>query len=166
MNIGENKNILYSEGFHFINIKLYIGGDKKSKTAKSVVQKSAPAIRNKSRDELALRLKPIIKAKAKERQGTRNDLNIVQKSAPSKANKSRDELAKIAGVSHDTIEKVECIKKKGTEEQIQRARSGGKGNSVNAIYKEIKNDTGSYRSLAEKYNISIGTIYKIKNNKY
>lgn len=30
----------------------------------------------------------------------------------------------------------------------------------------IKNDTGSYRSLAEKYNISIGTIYKIKNNKY
>lgn len=49
------------------------GGDKKSKTAKSVVQKSAPAIRNKSRDE----------------------------------------LAKIAGVSHDTIEKVECIKKKG-----------------------------------------------------
>lgn len=92
---------------------------------------------------------------------------MVQKSAPQqKQNKSRDELAKIAGVSHDTIEKVECIKKKGTEEQIQRARSGGKGNSVNAIYKEIKNDTGSYRSLAEKYNISIGTIYKIKNNKY
>lgn len=31
------------------------------------------------------------------------------------------------------------IKNKGTEEQIQRAREGGKGNSVNAIYNEIKN---------------------------
>ncbi|MDY6226983.1 MAG: hypothetical protein SPH93_04810 [Clostridium sp.] len=141
------------------------------------MQKSAPREINKSRDELALRLKPIIQAKAKERQResmanarTYNPNNSkeqnVQKSAPTVKNKSRDELAKIAGVSHDTIEKVECIKKKGTEEQIQRARSGGKGNSVNAIYKEIKNDTGSYRSLAEKYNISIGTIYKIKNNKY
>ncbi|MDY4253732.1 MULTISPECIES: hypothetical protein [unclassified Clostridium] len=37
----------------------------------------------------------------------------LQKSAPAIRNKSRDELAKIAGVSHDTIEKVECIKKKG-----------------------------------------------------
>jgi hypothetical protein len=61
------------------------------------------------RAKLALRLEPIIKEKAKERQGTRNDLNIVQKSAPSIKNKSRDELAKIAGVSHDTIEKVKFI---------------------------------------------------------
>lgn len=59
------------------------------------------------RSELALRLKPIIQAKAKERQGKRNDLNITQKSAESKKkrNESRDELAQIAGVSHDTIEK-------------------------------------------------------------
>lgn len=59
------------------------------------------------RSELALRLKPIIQAKAKERQGKRNDLNnITQKSAESKKSKSRetrDELAKLAGVSHDTI---------------------------------------------------------------
>lgn len=105
---------------------------------------------NFQRSELALRLKPIIKAKAKEKavesrkefHGNQHTSGMVQKSAPQqKQNKSRDELAKIAGVSHDTIEKVECIKKKGTEEQIQRARSGGKGNSVNAIYKEIKNDT-------------------------
>ena len=106
---------------------------------------------NFQRSELALRLKPIIQAKAKERQResmanarTYNPNNSkeqnVQKSAPTVKNRSRDELAKIAGVSHDTIEKVECIKRKGTEEQIQRARIGGNGNSVNAIYKEIKND--------------------------
>ena len=93
------------------------------------------------RSELALRLKPIIQAKAKERQlaTLKQNATDVQKSAPREKTKARDELAKIAGVSHDTIEKVEVIKKQGTEEQIQRARQGGKGNSVNAIFKEIKN---------------------------
>ena len=90
------------------------------------------------RSELALRLKPIIEAKAKERQGTRSDLNIVQKSALSESTKSRDELAKLAGVSHDTIHKVEIIKEKASPEQLSRARTGGKGNSVHAIYTEIK----------------------------
>lgn len=93
------------------------------------------------RGELALKLKPILAKQAKERQGTRNDLNIVQKSAPSESIKTRDELATIAGTSHDTISKVEKILEKGTPEQIQRARQGGKGNSVNAIYQEIKEQT-------------------------
>lgn len=31
---------------------------------------------------------------------------------------------------------------------------------------KIKNDTGSYRSKADKYKISIGTISKIMNDKY
>lgn len=31
---------------------------------------------------------------------------------------------------------------------------------------QIKNDVGSYRSLAKKYNVSVGTISKIKNGKY
>lgn len=30
----------------------------------------------------------------------------------------------------------------------------------------IKNDTGSYRAKAKKYNLSLGTISKIMNNKY
>lgn len=90
------------------------------------------------RSELALKLKPIIEAKAKERQGSRTDLNIVQKSAPSEQGKTRDELAKLAGVSHDTIDKSAVIQRDGTTEQIERARIGGKGNSVSAIYNEIK----------------------------
>jgi hypothetical protein len=87
------------------------------------------------RAKLALRLEPIIKEKAKERQGTRNDLNIVQKSAPSIKNKSRDELAKIAGVSHDTIEKVKFIEREATEEQKQALSKGEK--KVNTVYKEL-----------------------------
>ena len=46
----------------------------------------------------------MIQARAKERQIRKPINSVVQKSAPQ--NKARDELAKIAGVSHDTIEKV------------------------------------------------------------
>jgi GTP cyclohydrolase III len=55
---------------------------------------------------LALRLKPIIEARAKERmiEGI-NQYSPVQISAQGYTGKTRDELAKIAGVSHDTIEK-------------------------------------------------------------
>ena len=62
------------------------------------------------RAELALRLKEAVAAQAKKRQGARNDLkkNIPQKSAGS-SKETRGELAKMAGVSHDTIAKVEKI---------------------------------------------------------
>ena len=88
------------------------------------------------RGELSLRLKDLIAAIAKDKQGTRNDLNISQKSDESSI-RTDEELAKIAGVSRDTIRKVEVIKKEGTPEQIQRARKGGQGNTVNAIFREI-----------------------------
>lgn len=64
-------------------------------------------------------LKPIIQAKAKERQResmanarSYNPKNVneqnVQKSAPTvNKTKARDELAKLAGVSHDTIETID-----------------------------------------------------------
>ena len=60
---------------------------------------------------------------------------------------TREELAKIAGVSSNTISKVEKIHEKGTPEQIERARKGGKGNSVNAIYQEV---TGKINPLKQK----------------
>ena len=95
-------------------------------------------LQNFVRAELALKLKPIIQKKAKENQ-IQSGGAVPQKSA--KPIETRNELAKAAGVSHDTIDKVEKILKKGTPEQIQRARQGGKGNSVNAIYQEIKEQT-------------------------
>lgn len=36
----------------------------------------------------------------------------------------------------------------------------------NEQVEKIKNDTGSYRAKAKKYNLSIGTISKIMNDKY
>lgn len=80
------------------------------------------------RSLLALKLKPLITEKAKERQGTRTDRgNIVQKSA-----RSRDELAKVAGVSHDTIHKVEKIEAEATPQVKEAVRQGKL--SINQAY--------------------------------
>lgn len=88
------------------------------------------------RAELALKLKDAIAAEAKKRQGARTDLkaktNIVQKSAPSK---TRDELAKMAGVSHDTIAKVEKIVAEAKPEVVEAARKGEM--SINKAYQTV-----------------------------
>ena len=65
--------------------------------------------------ELALKLKPILEAQAKQRQGTRTDLgrNLVPISA--QGSKTRDKVAKLAGVSHDTIAKAEYIEEHADE---------------------------------------------------
>lgn len=87
--------------------------------------------------ELALKFEPALKEEAKIRQGQRNDLNIVQNSAPSSnKNKTRDEVARIAGVSHDTIDRTKKILAEGTEEQIDAVRSGER--SINSVYNEIR----------------------------
>lgn len=81
---------------------------------------------------LALELKPIIEAKARENQGTRTD--FLQKSV--KSVNTQKELAKIAGVSHDTIDKVEKIEKNAPETIKQASRRGEI--SVNAAYQATK----------------------------
>lgn len=54
-----------------------------------------------------LSAKPIEEAKAKERQAQGGKEKVVQNSSQPK---SRDTIADLAGVSHDTIRKVEEIK--------------------------------------------------------
>jgi hypothetical protein len=78
---------------------------------------------------LAYRFKEFEAEKAKERQGTRNDLvdsdiNIAQPVGRSKTfeckNRGRgtlSEIAKKAGVSHTTAEQYDTIQRKGSEEQ-------------------------------------------------
>ena len=86
------------------------------------------------RSLLALKLKPMLAAQAKKRQGTRTDLqNIPQKSAGSEV---RDQLAKAAGVSHDTIAKVEKIEAQGTPELKDKVKRGEL--SINKAYQEIR----------------------------
>lgn len=63
--------------------------------------------------ELALKLKPLLAIKAKERQGSRTD--IKPNLAESGQGQVRDELAVIAGVSHGTMDKVEDVLETGSE---------------------------------------------------
>ena len=95
---------------------------------------------------LVLRLEPLYKAKAKENQqqspgrgkkGFQNSGNLFSKIHTDK------ELARIAGVSHDTIDRVRKIVEHGTPEQVQRIKEGGKGNSVSAVYDEVRKLTTS-----------------------
>ena len=84
------------------------------------------------RARLALRLKPVIAERAKENQGARND--ICQKS--DKSIDTKKELAAAAGVSHDTIAKVEKIEATASEETKEALRRGEL--SINQAYTEIK----------------------------
>ena len=84
------------------------------------------------RSILALKLKPIIaeKAKENERKGGGSGNSGRQKSDnPTITSK---ELAKLAGVSHDTIHRVEVIEQKASEKLKQQVRSGEK--SINEAY--------------------------------
>lgn len=86
------------------------------------------------RAQLALELKPIIEERAKANQGTRNDIRQI--SDRSKFLDTKHELAKIAGVSHDTIAKVEKIEKNALEPIREASRRGEI--SVNTAYQATK----------------------------
>ena len=94
-------------------------------------------ISNYVRAELALKLKPVIAEKAKERQkGGQGGVLLNQNSE--KANTSK-ELAKAAGVSHDTIHKVEVIKEKAHELDPRTIEDLRRGDvSINKVYGDIK----------------------------
>lgn len=80
------------------------------------------------RSELALKLKPLIAAKAKK------NLHQGQEPLQKSVNpvNTQKELARAAGVSHDTIHKVETVIEKGTPEVKAKARSGEI--SINTAY--------------------------------
>jgi ParB-like chromosome segregation protein Spo0J len=118
------------------------------------------------RAELALKLKDAIAAEAKKRQGARNDLkaktNIVQKSAPSK---TRDELAKMAGVSHDTIAKVEKIIAGAEPEVVEAARKGEMSiNAENRTQTRENAPRGARGSAMARAEASPKTVPKLSQN--
>lgn len=99
------------------------------------------------RSVLALKLKPVIAEKAKEQQGTRTD--ICQKS--DKSIDTKKELAKVAGVSHDTIHKVEAIQNSGNQQLIDDVREGRE--SINSGYQKVhpkKTPAQSNKEFIEK----------------
>lgn len=104
------------------------------------------------RARLALRLKPVIAEKAKEQQylGVNQytkslSQNSVKPSAPIDTQK---ELAKIAGVSHDTIAKVEHIEEEAPAPVVTASRQGQI--SVNAAYQVTKLEPEEQQEIAHR----------------
>ena len=92
------------------------------------------------RSELVLCFEPLLKERAKQNQGTRNDLdpNFRLNSVGSSTEGYSDhKMAEMAGVGHDTIRKVRTIKNKADDETKQQLRAGKK--SIHKAYTEIVN---------------------------
>lgn len=109
------------------------------------------------RARLALLLKPVIAEKAKEQQkqsgGDRKSAeyqeSVMQKSAePISPVTTRQELAKVAGVSHDTIAKVERIEEDAPAPVVQASRKGEI--SVNAAYQVTKLEPEQQEEIAQR----------------
>jgi len=88
------------------------------------------------RARLALRLKPVIAEKAKANLVTHTDTGYQPLEKSTKAVNTRLEIAKAAGVSDNTIAKVEKIEAVATPEVKEQLRSGEM--SINQAYNAIK----------------------------
>ena len=100
------------------------------------------------RARLALRLKPVIAEKAKEKETERK--TTFQKSEKSNIPvvNTAKELAKLAGVSHDTIAKVERIEEEAPEPVVTASRQGQI--SVNAAYQVTKLEQEEQEEIAHR----------------
>ena len=100
------------------------------------------------RARLALRLKPVIAEKAKENlvSGAEMTNTGLQKSV--KAVNTQSELAKVAGVSHDTIAKVERIEEDAPQPIVEASRKGEI--SVNSAYQVTKLEPEEQHEIVER----------------
>ena len=129
------------------------------------------------RSVLALKLKPIVAEKAKENiLATQNNSNSTVHQKSDKQITTSKELAKIAGVSHDTIHKVERIEKEASPEVKKMVRDGEI--SINKAFltttgKKEKSPTQTKKEFYEKIdqereefqNKETVTFEEIKNDK-
>ena len=105
------------------------------------------------RAKLALRLKPVIAEKAKEQQlSTLKQGNTVPQISAKRGTpiETREELAKVAGVSHDTIAKVEKIEQKATPEIKTQLQTGEI--SINQAYKTVKKEENRQKRQESRCN--------------
>ena len=87
------------------------------------------------RAELVGKLKPLLAAKAKEREAEGGKTKGLMNSSNPPIH-TRKELAKIAGLSEDTMRKAEVIMDKATDEDKQALREGR--TSINKVYQKVK----------------------------
>ena len=99
------------------------------------------------RSILALKLKPVIAAKAKENLSTHTVDGYQGLENSTKAVNTRQEIAKIAGVSDNTIAKVEKINAEAPPELIAALRAGSL--SIHAAYMAVKSSSAIAEATAQ-----------------
>lgn len=106
------------------------------------------------RSILALKLKPVIAEKQKQKQIEGGRQKVQQKSV--EATTTQKEIAKLAGVSHDTIHRVETIEASGNDKVREKLRNGEI--SINEAYiavtpkkKPIQQEVREARERHEEY---------------
>lgn len=101
------------------------------------------------RARLALRLKPVIAEKAKENvlATQNNDKSAAFQKSEKQINTAK-EIAKVAGVSHDTIAKVERIEEDAPVPVVQASRKGEI--SINAAYQVTKLEPEQQEEIAQR----------------
>lgn len=97
---------------------------------------------------LSLKLKDAIAAKVKEKEEERKTTYQKSEKSNMPAMNTSKELAKVAGVSHDTIHKVEVIENSGNETVKAAARSGEM--SVNKAYETIKEENAALKRRVQE----------------
>lgn len=116
------------------------------------------------RARLALRLKPVIAERAKEKQlaGLKQNNTVSQKSV--ERVDTQKELAKIAGVSHDTIAKVEHIEKEAPEPIVNASRNNdisiNMAHQVTKMCDEEKHEIAERIEQGEKAKVVIQEVQK------
>lgn len=100
------------------------------------------------RARLALRLKPVIAERAKANQVMGGNNSEMGRQISAQPVKTRDELANAAGVSHDTIAKVEKIENVALAPVIKASRKNEL--SVNAAYQVTKMEPEQQKEVAER----------------
>ena len=103
------------------------------------------------RIEVTHKCEDAVRAKAKERQGRRSDLQTSGQNYPEverQVNRASDELGGLAGVSRKTYEHAVEVLDKAPESVIQAARNDEL--SINAAYEVTKMPEGTQKEVAER----------------
>lgn len=106
------------------------------------------------RIEIVLRYKDIITKRAKGHQGTRNDIRKTSGSFDPevdarKTTDTNEELGKIAGTSRASVIRTKRILRDGTDEQIEKVRSGEK--AITTMDKEIRKEKKAKEEAPEGF---------------
>lgn len=132
---GHNRHeIATAHGLDFDTVEYDFEDEGAAKEWMILNQFSRRNINAYQRSVLALQLKEVIAARAKEKQREGGYEKVSQKSV--KPIDTQKEIAAFAGVSHDTISKVEHIEREASDGLKEQVRNGDM--SINAAYRQVR----------------------------